>query len=420
MNHASRLHLWAPGLFGFKGGIQVYSQFLLNALKTVYPDVLYDVFLMHDRPTQNTGSIERSQKDASPCRFHYTGHIPQPFRTPAFAAQLLGSALWHRPRLIITTHLNFTKVAHRVKQLTGIPYWAIAHGFEAWDVQDPETQRALQNADRILAVSTYTRERLLQHLPLDPNRIQLLPNTFDASRFRVASKPAHLLQRFGLRADQPILLTVNRLAAGEPFHSYDQILAALPTIQTSLPDVHYVIVGKGDDRPRLEQLIAKHQMQHCVTLAGFVPDEDLPDFYNLCDVFAMPSKLEGFGIVYLEALASGKPVLGGLDGAIDALQNGRLGALVAPDDQAAIAQTLTELLQKTYPNPLLYNPDALRQAAIETFGFEAFCHTLALRLESTIPSFYESSPCDSLGRASAGWPQSSGFADGASSAPTGR
>lgn len=155
-------------------------------------------------------------------------------------------------------------------------------------------------------------------------------------------------------------------------------MEALPQIRQVIPNLHYIIVGKGDDRPRLEQLIRERQLEDCVTLAGFIPDAELCDYYNLCDVFVMPSKLEGFGIVYLEALACGKPTLGGnQDGAIDALCHGELGALVNPDDVEEIAQTITQILQRTYPNPLMYQPEALRQKVIDTFGFERFQQTLA-------------------------------------------
>jgi glycosyltransferase involved in cell wall biosynthesis len=100
-------------------------------------------------------------------------------------------------------------------------------------------------------------------------------------------------------------------------------------------------------------------------------------------VFAMPSKGEGFGIVYLEALACGKPTVGGnQDGAIDALCQGELGALVDPDDIGAIAQTLIAIVQKKYPHPLIYQPEALRQKVIEVFGFEHFQKTLGRYLAS--------------------------------------
>ncbi len=130
-------------------------------------------------------------------------------------------------------------------------------------------------------------------------------------------------------------------------------------------------------RPRIEKLIAELDLQDCVTLTGFIPDTELNDHYNLCDVFAMPSKGEGFGIVYLEALACGKPTLGGdRDGAIDALCQGELGILVNPNDIGAIAQNLSQILQGTHPHPLIYQPEILRQKVIDTFGFAQFQKTL--------------------------------------------
>ncbi|MBD1855433.1 MULTISPECIES: glycosyltransferase [Leptolyngbya] len=375
--HSSRslLHFWAPGLFDFKGGIQVFSQFLLAALQDLYPQMQCHTFLMHD--------CLHEPIDSEQTQFHYCGHFPLKLRTPAFGAQVLASGLWQMPDLVLTTHLNFTVAAYRLKQIARVPYWTIAHGFEAWDIDRPHVLQALSHADRILAVSNYTRDRLLENGRINPERVQILPNTFDASRFRIAQKPTDLLQRYGLSPDQPIILTVNRLAAEESFHSYDQVLHALPLIQKAVPNVHYLIVGKGNDRERLENLIQSKQLQNCVTLAGFVSDEELPNYYNLCDVFAMPSKLEGFGIVYLEAMASGKPVVGGMDGAMDALDQGRLGAILNPDDVPLLAETLIQILQRHYPNPLLYQPHALREKAIQTFGMAAFQHRLAHLMQTS-------------------------------------
>jgi glycosyltransferase involved in cell wall biosynthesis len=368
------IHLWAPGMFDFKGGIQTYSAFFLQALQQIAPDCPPQVLLMHDRKTpQSQAAIT-------------LGHLPPKLRTPSFAAAALSAGLVQRPSLIITTHLNFAPLAYWLKRSFGIPYWAIAHGFEAWDIRNSMLRRSLHHADRILSVSRYTRDRLLHH-HLDPVRLLVLPNTFDADRFCIAGKPSALLERHRLSADQPIILTVNRLAAGETYHPYDRVLAALPEIRRVIPNVHYVIVGGGGDRPRLEQEIQNRQLQDCVTLAGFIPDEELSQYYNLCDVFAMPSKLEGFGIVFLEALASGKPVLAGnQDGSVDALKGGELGALVDPDDDQDIAQTLIQILQGTHNLPLMYQPEALRQAVIQNFGGDRFRQTLAQFL-SDIPGF---------------------------------
>jgi glycosyltransferase involved in cell wall biosynthesis len=375
-NKGSLIHLWVPDIFGFKGGIQVYSAFFLKALQTLSPQSQYEVFLKHD--------THALPDFLSETQFHFSGTVPLALRTPVFAAQLVRHGLWQQPNLVISTHVNFTPASCWLKQVAGIPYWVVAHGTESWSIKRQGLQKALHNADRILAVSGYTRDRLLKEQNLNPDKISLLPCTFDTSRFQIAPKPQHLLSRYQLTAEQPIILTVGRLDSSDRYKGYDKILQALPEIRRQIPNVHYILVGQGSDRPRIEQLIAQLNLQHCVTLAGFIPDEEMCDHYNLCDVFAMPSKGEGFGIVYLEALASGKPILGGnQDGAIDALCHGELGALVEPDDLDAIAKTLIQILQNTYNHPILYQPELLRKKVIEMFGFECFQQRLAELMETS-------------------------------------
>ncbi len=371
------LHIWFPNIFEFKGGVQVYSAFLLEALQSLYPHTEYDVFLKHDtRCLSNVSPINNT-------RFHFAGKWYIKLRTLAFATQIFKSGIWQSPNLIITSHLNFTIVAYLLKRLKGIPYWTVAHGVDAWNITNPTLKTALFHADRILAVSNYTRDRLLKEQNLDPSKISILPNTFDASGFKITDKPKYLLDRYRLKPEQPIILTVARLASADGYKGYDKIIQALLEIRYHLPDVHYIIVGKGDDRRRIEHLISELGLEDCVTLAGFIPDNELCDYYNLCNVFAMPSKGEGFGIVYLEALACGKPVLGGnQDGAIDALCGGELGVLVNPDDVEAIAQSLMQILKGTYPHPILYQPEILRRKVIDTFGFEQFKQTLASLMNS--------------------------------------
>lgn len=371
------IHLWFPNIIENKGGIQVYLNFLLQAFQENFPDIQFEVFLKHDRPvivnnlnTQNT-------------KFYCTGNWPLFLRTPAFAAEITSQGIWQKPDLIISTHVNFTSVAYWLKSLGNIPYWTIAHGVEVWHIQQASLLKGLLNSDRILSVSGYTRDLLLKHHNLEPEKISLLPCTFDENSLQIAAKPNYLLQRYGLQPEQPTILTVARLASSEQHKGYDKILAALPQIRQVIPNVHYVLVGKGDDRPRIEQLIKQLNLQNYVTLTGFIPDSEIVDHYNLCDVFAMPSKQEGFGIVYLEALACGKPTLGGdRDGAIDALCHGELGVLVNPDRPSDIAQSLINILSKTHPNPIIYQPEILRQKVIEYYGIKQFQKTLARQINN--------------------------------------
>lgn len=244
---------------------------MLEALQTLYPKTKYDVFLKHDtRCSSYFSEINSTQ-------FNFAGKSPIALRTFVFATQILRHGIWQRPKLVIASHLNFTVAAYLLKRLTGIPYWTVAHGVDAWNITNPVLKIALCDADRILAVSSYTRDPLLKEQNLDPSKISLLPNTFDPSRFKIDGKPLHLLERYKLKLQQPIILTVTRLARSDGYKGYDKILQALPEIKRQLPDVHYMIVGKGDDRLRIEQLIVQINLQDCVTLAGFIPDSELGD-----------------------------------------------------------------------------------------------------------------------------------------------
>jgi glycosyltransferase involved in cell wall biosynthesis len=158
-------------------------------------------------------------------------------------------------------------------------------------------------------------------------------------------------------------------------------LRALPAVRRAIPQVHYILGGKGPDKPRIEALIQDLRLEDAATLAGYIPDHELCGFYNLCDVFAMPSKAEGFGIVFLEALACGKPVIAGnKDGSVDALMNGKLGVLVDPDNVSEIAEMLICILTKRHPLGILQNPERLRAEVIAAYGYRRFVERLAAHL----------------------------------------
>lgn len=381
MTKLLKIHIWIPELFVSKGGIQVFSGFLLQAIQTIYPQVKLTVVLKNDTNEVVSQNCDRLAEIQTYC----CGAIISPLRTLGFAFKLLSLAIAQKPDLVIMTHLNFAPIAFLLKKIIGTKYIAIAHGIEAWQIQSLLLQKSLQSADLILAVSNFTRDRLCQEQDLSPDQVRILHNTFDATAWEIAPKPQYLLEKYGLRPEQKIILTVSRLVKSEQYKGYDRLLEALPIIRQTFPDVHYIIVGKGGDRDRIEQIIKQKNLQNYVTLTGFVPDNDLCDYYNLCDLFAMPSKREGFGIVYLEALACGKPVLAGnLDGAVDALCQGDLGVLINPDNHQEIADTITKILLKKYDHPMIYQPEILRQKAIDTFGFEKFQQILSSYLTTLV------------------------------------
>ena len=148
----------------------------------------------------------------------------------------------------------------------------------------------------------------------------------------------------------PVLLTVGRLVSRK---GIDMVLEALPLLLLRVPDLQYMIVGDGPDRPRLQSLVQALKLQNVVSFRGEVTDAQLLATYHQAHIFVMPvreeqqaASVEGFGIVYLEASACSLPVIAGRSGgAIEAVRDGQTGYLVEPRDPEALAKKVLTLLQ---------------------------------------------------------------------------
>ena len=171
----------------------------------------------------------------------------------------------------------------------------------------------------------------------------------DVSTFRPALDAAAVRQRYGL-ADRPVIVCVSRLVARK---GQDTLVAALPRVRAAVPDAMLLLVGDGGYRDRLEQQARERGLADAVRFAGGVPHAELPAHFAAGDVFAMPCRtrrggldVEGLGIVFLEASATGLPVVvGDSGGAPDAVRDGETGYLVDGRDVTAVADRLVELLQ---------------------------------------------------------------------------
>jgi phosphatidyl-myo-inositol dimannoside synthase len=195
----------------------------------------------------------------------------------------------------------------------------------------------------------------------DPSRVRVLPNTIGAA-YSAGAKSDALLDRYALRG-KLIMLTVGRLDPHERRKGHDKIIKALPEIMQTFANVVYLVVGEGDDRARLQTLAHSLGIDDAVLFAGRVEPDELPLFYRLADLFVMPSTQEGFGIVFLEAAASGLHAIGGnADGSVDALADGALGTLVDPDDAAALVNAIKQGLRGVGP----------ATAGVRRFGFDNF------------------------------------------------
>ena len=205
----------------------------------------------------------------------------------------------------------------------------------------------LRTAHAVLAVSGFARDLAVVALGANPARVKLVPNGVDLSTFRLRTEALDLAQRFGL-GDAPVLLTVARLVERK---GIDAVLHALPAVAASLPSVRYLVVGEGPDRSRLEALARSLGVADRVVFAGRIDAHDLPRVYTLGDVFIMPNRRlangdnEGFGLVFLEANASGLPVIAGrAGGTADAVIDGQTGLVVDGTDTEAVAAAAVALL----------------------------------------------------------------------------
>ena len=142
-----------------------------------------------------------------------------------------------------------------------------------------------------------------------------------------------------------VLMTVTRLAVADQYKGIETVIQALPRILRAVPDTYYVIVGDGDDRLRLERLAQDTGVANRVLFAGRTDDKQLRSYYESCDIFVMPSYGEGFGVVFLEAMAFGKPVIGGNHGGIpEVVTEGMTGFLVEYGDVNTLTDRIVRLL----------------------------------------------------------------------------
>lgn len=374
MTPSPTLHLWCSGL-DEGGGIQHYTQFCLEALLDLYPKHHIRVFAKNDRvPLSNL----------SPRVTHHVfGGWSSKLRTLLYAVKGLAHACWEQPDFILTTHPHFMKALRFLGKRT--PTIVSAHGIEVWGHLDGGLGAALRQATGLLPVSEFTSAVLQKEGSIAKSRIRVVPNTFREDLFLPGPKSSALLARYGLKSEQPVLLTVARLAASERYKGQDQILYALPKLLLDMPDLRYVIGGRGDDEARLRQIASELGVAHAVIFTGFIPEAELADHYRLADLYVMPSTGEGFGIVYLESLGCGRPCLAGnLDASSEALDGGRLGFVIDPRDPEAIADAILRFYRRDHDKPWLHEPDVLHEEAVSLFGKAAFEKSLAVALKELV------------------------------------
>jgi glycosyltransferase involved in cell wall biosynthesis len=273
--------------------------------------------------------------------------------------------------LILCGHVFLARSGAFAKWLNPAPMHGLIYGIDAWEPPRRwSIRRTLPRWDGFLSVSAFTRERFLKWAPQSPASGVVLPCCVDLDRFTPGDKPAYLAERYGL-AGRPTMITIARLDANERYKGVDETMDLLPELQRDVPGLAYLVVGDGTDRDRLMARARELGLADDVVFAGYIPESEKVDHYRLADAFVMPGRGEGFGIVYLEAMACGIPaVASSADASHEAVRDGLLGEVVDPDDSGGVAAGIRRALSRPRGRP----------DGIEYFGFAEFAERVYANL----------------------------------------
>ena len=230
-----------------------------------------------------------------------------------FILAVLKIILTRRFDLIYCGHVNLLQMAWLAALLNRVPLILAVYGIEIWQPHPSWLVRALLNrVDVVLAISEFTKKKMASWaLNMGEEKYRIFPCTVDPSHFGEGPKDPTLLARYGLKPADKLILILCCLRSVERHKGLDPLLEVMPMLQQRDSSIKLMIAGDGDDRQRLEEKANKLGVTRHVIFAGYVADEEKAAHYRLADAFVMPSHGEGFGIVFLEAMACGVPVVSG-------------------------------------------------------------------------------------------------------------
>lgn len=348
--------------YGGRGGIAQFNRDFIEACAAAEDCTEIVLF-------QRIGALEAPQ--APPPRVRYAIRPPA---TPGYGRLVslrycvltLLQICRERCDLVVCGHLYLLPLAILVATITRAQLVTVMHGVEAWAPSRHRLADFIARRTRnFLSVSRYTFDRFLAWSGNTTSRVFVVPNTVQLDRFAQPGDTGPLAARLGLEARQ-VIFTLGRLSSLERYKGYDEIIEVLPRVREIFPDVVYILGGDGDDRARLMARASQLGVGDAVVFPGYLPEADKPLYYRLADVFLLAGRGEGFGIVLLEALASGCPVIASrVDASAEAVLHGELGALVDPGNPDELAGAIIDAL-RAGRHPAV--PEALAYFGKDAFG----------------------------------------------------
>ena len=293
-------------------------------------------------------------------------------------------AAGRKPALVIALHPHLAPIAWGMRMRSRKTRSVVfSHGVEVWQPLGWPRGVALRGADLVIGPSADTVQHLISEQSVLPGKVQRLPWGLDPEFEARVEAGVPLSLPPGFPGTGRIILTVGRWDSAEKYKGADIIIAALPRVLETAADASLVLVGDGDDRSRLEQLARDLGVsQHTHFLHSLTPEQLFACYAN-CDLFALPSRGEGFGFVFLEAMAHAKPVVGGAHGGIpNIVEDGMTGLLVPHGNVERLAQAIESLLAN--PSRATEMGVRGRERVRKEYTFEKFQSRLTQMMESVL------------------------------------
>lgn len=254
--------------------------------------------------------------------------------------------------ILILSHINLALIGVIVKILNPkCKIWLVAHGIEVWrPLSFLKTSFLKKFCNQIICVSNFTKHQMIKWHNVDSSKCVVLNNVIDPFIIHPEEfeKPEYLLNRYSLTAENQVIFTLTRLASSEQYKGYELVIKAISHLKEKFSGLKYILAGQYDatEETRIKDLISSYNVKNEVILTGFLSERELADYFLLADLFVLPSKKEGFGIVFIEALSCGLPVIcGNADGSVDAIRNGELGTAINVNDQDELEKTISSYLR---------------------------------------------------------------------------
>jgi phosphatidylinositol alpha-1,6-mannosyltransferase len=365
---SKRIVLFTLQTFSTTGGIQKMTRTLANSLQKITTTYNWDFKLW---------SVYDKDQDLMPQ--YLSPEKFKGFNVKHNAFVLKATKVVNSADVIIISHVNLAIIGLIAKLINPkCQLWLIAHGIEVWRPLSRARKMFLKKCDKIVCVSDFTRQEMISNHGVSPDKCVVLNNALDPFMTPPANfkKPGHLQQKYKLDDNDIILFTLTRLAITEQYKGYEQVIKVLARLKTKIPSLKYILSGQYDaqEGARIKQMLKQHQVEDMVILTGFVAEKELTDHFLLADLFVLPSKKEGFGIVFIEALSCGLPVIcGNVDGSLDAIRNGELGKAINPDNLDELETALALYLQK--PLTIQARQD-LQQRCLQHFNQDNYINKL--------------------------------------------